>query len=200
MNETTRGAPDVGGSPDAPAAPGDARPMSCPTWATSYPLCRAMRHRTRELLDSSLPRTDIADQSPDMRRVVVRFDAKTVAKIDALRGQWPKVTRAALVRAFCLFRIGHDRRDGRGRPVKHTSIRMDEETLARVEALRPRYSQPWRKATRTDILLILILQGLGVKERGETASCEVVRSSGAREVTREQAPHALKAAAVTARR
>jgi hypothetical protein len=41
--------------------------------------------------------------STPMRRIVVRIDAKTVAKIDSLRSRWPKATRAALVRAFCLF-------------------------------------------------------------------------------------------------
>ena len=42
----------------------------------------------------------------------------------------------------------------------HVAVRLDAEILARVDALEPRYSQPWRKATRSDLLRVLVLAGL----------------------------------------
>jgi hypothetical protein len=48
--------------------------------------------------------------------------------------------------------------------VKHVSVRLDEEIIARVDALRPHYSKPWRKVTRSDLLLIVILAGLEVED------------------------------------
>jgi hypothetical protein len=38
-----------------------------------------------------------------MRRIVVRFDPATIARLDALLPHWPDASRAALVRAFTLF-------------------------------------------------------------------------------------------------
>ena len=38
-----------------------------------------------------------------MRRVVLRLDAETLARVDTLRKRWPEASRAALLRAFCLF-------------------------------------------------------------------------------------------------
>src|SRR5262249_37295735 len=46
------------------------------------------------------------------RRVVVRFDPGEIERLNALRAQFPKASRAAIVRAFCLFGAsmveGHD--------------------------------------------------------------------------------------------
>jgi hypothetical protein len=46
----------------------------------------------------------------------------------------------------------------------HVSVRLDAETLARVDALGPLFSTRWRPATRSDILRALILSAL---ERAE---------------------------------
>ncbi len=40
------------------------------------------------------------------------------------------------------------------------SVRLDGETLARVDALAPAFSKEWRRATRSDVLRILILDAL----------------------------------------
>lgn len=42
----------------------------------------------------------------------------------------------------------------------HVSVRLDEATMARVDALRPHFSTHWRSATRSDILRVLIRVGL----------------------------------------
>ena len=47
----------------------------------------------------------------------------------------------------------------------HVAVRLDAETLARLEALRPRMSQEWHNATASDVLRSVILAGLAVKER-----------------------------------
>jgi hypothetical protein len=47
----------------------------------------------------------------------------------------------------------------------HVAVRLDAEILSRVDALGPVYSQPWRKATRSDLLRLLVLAGLDVEEK-----------------------------------
>jgi len=47
----------------------------------------------------------------------------------------------------------------------HVAVRLDAENLARVDAVAPMYSQPWRRATRSDLLRIVILTGLEAEER-----------------------------------
>ena len=42
----------------------------------------------------------------------------------------------------------------------HVSVRLDAETMARVDALTPIFSTKWRIATRSDILRGLILSAL----------------------------------------
>ena len=42
----------------------------------------------------------------------------------------------------------------------HVSVRLDEGTMARVDALAPMFSTKWRPATRSDILRGLILSAL----------------------------------------
>lgn len=49
----------------------------------------------------------------------------------------------------------------------HVSVRLDQETMARVDALVPLFSTRWRLATRSDILRALILSALEACERGE---------------------------------
>jgi hypothetical protein len=43
---------------------------------------------------------------------------------------------------------------------KHVAVRLDEETLVRVDALIPALSTPWRRARRSDVLRALIYAGL----------------------------------------
>ena len=50
---------------------------------------------------------------------------------------------------------------------KHVSIRLDEATLARVDALASEFSTEWRGATRSDILRALIQRALELYERRE---------------------------------
>jgi|HubBroStandDraft_2_1064218.scaffolds.fasta_scaffold793416_2 hypothetical protein len=48
----------------------------------------------------------------------------------------------------------------------HVSVRLDVETMARVDALAPAFSTEWHAATRSDILRALILDSLERYERG----------------------------------
>jgi hypothetical protein len=48
---------------------------------------------------------------------------------------------------------------------KHVAVRLDEQTLARVDALIPALSTPWRHAKRSDVLRALIHTGLEVEAR-----------------------------------
>ncbi len=49
----------------------------------------------------------------------------------------------------------------------HTSVRLDPETLARVEAVRVKLNHPWREATTSDSLRMLICSSLAhVEEHG----------------------------------
>jgi hypothetical protein len=46
----------------------------------------------------------------------------------------------------------------------HVSVRLDDPTMARVDALGPMFSTKWRPATRSDILRGLILRSLDLFE------------------------------------
>jgi hypothetical protein len=49
----------------------------------------------------------------------------------------------------------------------HVSVRLDADTIARVDALAPQFSTQWRPATRSDVLRALILSALeGYEEPG----------------------------------
>ena len=48
---------------------------------------------------------------------------------------------------------------------KHVAVRLDEHTLARVDALIPALSTPWRPAKRSDVLRALIHAGLETEAR-----------------------------------
>jgi hypothetical protein len=48
---------------------------------------------------------------------------------------------------------------------KHVAVRLDEQTLVRVDALIPSLSTPWRTARRSDVLRALILAGLETQVR-----------------------------------
>jgi hypothetical protein len=47
----------------------------------------------------------------------------------------------------------------------HVAVRLSDETIARIDALIPRYSAPWHRATRSDILRALVLEALEHTER-----------------------------------
>ena len=47
----------------------------------------------------------------------------------------------------------------------HVAVRVDEKTLARLEAVRARMSPEWRRATQSDVLRAVIFAGLEVMER-----------------------------------
>ena len=46
---------------------------------------------------------------------------------------------------------------------KHVAVRIDDDTLAKIDALIPAYSTPWHSAKRSDVLRALILAGLGLQ-------------------------------------
>ncbi len=48
---------------------------------------------------------------------------------------------------------------------KHVAVRLDEETLAQVDALIPTFTTPWRRARRSDVLRALIHAGLEAQPR-----------------------------------
>jgi hypothetical protein len=48
---------------------------------------------------------------------------------------------------------------------KHVAVRLDEQTLARVDALIPGFSTPWHPAKRSDVLRALIHAGLEVEAK-----------------------------------
>jgi len=50
-------------------------------------------------------------------------------------------------------------------PKGHVAVRLDEATIARVDALLPLYAIPGRQATRSDALRALLLAGFDVEER-----------------------------------
>jgi hypothetical protein len=50
-------------------------------------------------------------------------------------------------------------------PRGHVAVRLDESTIARLDALLPLYALPGRSATRSDGLRAVILAGLDMEER-----------------------------------
>jgi hypothetical protein len=62
----------------------------------------------------------------------------------------------------------------------HVSVRLDDPTMARVDALGPIFSTKWRPATRSDILRGLILHSLDVFERGDPTERKSPKKGGRR--------------------
>jgi hypothetical protein len=61
-------------------------------------------------------------------------------------------------------------------PAQHVSVRLDDATIARLDARRPPLSMPGRDATRSDVLRHAILLGLDYFERDpEGAKRELAR-------------------------
>lgn len=48
---------------------------------------------------------------------------------------------------------------------EHVAVRLDQETLARIDAIRPLLTSEWRDATRSDVLRSLLLAGLVAYEK-----------------------------------
>ena len=62
---------------------------------------------------------------------------------------------------------------------RHVSVRLGTETIARVDALAPQLSSPYRPATRSDVLRALILTALAARqEEGGRAGLPVERGQG----------------------
>jgi len=51
---------------------------------------------------------------------------------------------------------------------QHVAVRLDDETIARVDALIPLLSTPWRRARRSDVLRALILAGLDYHAKNDS--------------------------------
>jgi hypothetical protein len=64
--------------------------------------------------------------------------------------------------------VQHRARDSTlpGMTTNHVSVRLDVDTMERVDALGPVFSTEWHVATRSDILRALILDALERYERG----------------------------------
>jgi hypothetical protein len=58
----------------------------------------------------------------------------------------------------------------------HVAVRLDVDTLARVDAIVPGLSSAWHRATRSDAVRLLIVEGL----RAVEASARKAKKGGAR--------------------
>lgn len=61
---------------------------------------------------------------------------------------------------------------------RHVSVRLSAETIARVDALGPLFSTPYRPATRSDVLRALILSALATRERAEASEASAPVEGG----------------------
>jgi hypothetical protein len=137
--------------------------------------------------DTSTPRSSKG-------HVAVRLEERTIARLDALvpRYELPgcKAARVDALRAVIVVGLeAEERREARrrrrgatgalpeapasapstetGPRQEHALVRLDETTLARLDALLPRYALPGLAATRSNALRCVILVGLGIEERRE---------------------------------
>ena len=78
----------------------------------------------------------------------------------------------------------------------HVSVRLDAETMARVETLAPLFSTRWRRATRSDIFRALILTALECYERGQGVLPLLAAQSAAADAVELPPPRKRKARAV----
>lgn len=61
----------------------------------------------------------------------------------------------------------------------HAAVRLEDELVARLDALIPSLSMPWKKATRSDAIRAAILAGLPLLETPPTPASPS-RKRGAR--------------------
>src|SRR5262245_56895217 len=59
----------------------------------------------------------------------------------------------------------------------HVAVRLDNETLTRIDAIRALLDTEWRDATRSDVLRLLILKGLEHFEKKHRADLDTRRAS-----------------------
>jgi hypothetical protein len=74
----------------------------------------------------------------------------------------------------------------------HVAVRLDNETLLRIDAIRTLLDTEWRDATRSDVLRLLILKGLDHFEKKHRAELEKRRPAAP---ASEGAPAPKRAAA-----
>jgi hypothetical protein len=60
----------------------------------------------------------------------------------------------------------------------HVAVRLDNETLLRIDAIRALLDTEWRDATRSDVLRLLILKGLEHFEKKHRADLDKRRGAG----------------------
>jgi hypothetical protein len=65
----------------------------------------------------------------------------------------------------------------------HVAVRLDNETLLRIDAIRALLDTEWRDATRSDVLRLLILKGLEHFEKKHRAELDKRRPAPAPEVS-----------------
>jgi len=70
----------------------------------------------------------------------------------------------------------------------HTAVRLDNETLARIDAIRALLETEWRQATRSDVLRLLLLHGLEHFEKKHAAELGVTPKRGRRGAKAPAAP------------
>jgi hypothetical protein len=63
-------------------------------------------------------------------------------------------------------------------PREHVAVRLDPETIARLDALLPLYALPGRPPTRSDGLRAVVLAGIEVEERRLPARTSPEGSAG----------------------
>src|SRR5262249_23078615 len=63
-------------------------------------------------------------------------------------------------------------------PFHHVSVRLQQPTIDRVDALIPAMSTPWCAARRSDVLRAVIVEGLEVLEARPAAKPKGWRASG----------------------
>lgn len=60
---------------------------------------------------------------------------------------------------------------------KHFSVRLAQTEMDRIDRLIARYSTPWRTATRSDVMRLVLIQGLERVEQGGVLLFPVVQRS-----------------------
>ena len=65
----------------------------------------------------------------------------------------------------------------RGSAVEHVSVRLSKAEIERIDALIERCSMSWRRATRSDVLRLLLIRGLESVGEGDVILVPVLRGS-----------------------
>jgi hypothetical protein len=85
----------------------------------------------------------------------------------------------------------------------HVAVRLDHETLTRIDAITALLDTEWRDATRSDVLRLLILKGLTYFEKKHRAELDRQPASAPNDgggVTPRRGRRGAKATGVPARR